>query len=66
MGTESPWRWGRGTISANLDVIWGMSVNLNLEEYKRNGRDRYEKLASTVAELLERAITAEGASLAWQ
>ena len=27
MGTEFPWRWGRGTISANLDVIWGMSVN---------------------------------------
>ena len=26
MGTESPWRWGRGTISANLDVIWEMSV----------------------------------------
>ena len=26
MGTESPWRWGRGTISANLDVIWGMSA----------------------------------------
>ena len=23
MGTEFPWRWGRGTISANLDVIWG-------------------------------------------
>ncbi len=30
MGTELPWRWGRGTISANLDVIWGMSV----ETYK--------------------------------
>ena len=28
MGTESPWRWGRGTISANLDVIWGMSVKI--------------------------------------
>ena len=27
MGTEFPWRWGRGTISANLDVIWGMSVH---------------------------------------
>ena len=26
MGTEFPWRWGRGAISANLDVIWGMSV----------------------------------------
>ena len=24
MGTEFPWRWGRGTISANLDVIWGI------------------------------------------
>ena len=21
MGTEFPWRWGRGTISANLDVL---------------------------------------------
>ena len=29
MGTESPWRWGRGTISAILDVIWGMSVDLS-------------------------------------
>ncbi len=27
MGTEFPWRWGRGRISANLDVIWGMSVS---------------------------------------
>ena len=27
-GAEFPWRWGRGTISANLDVIWGMSVEL--------------------------------------
>ena len=26
MGTEFPWRWGPGTISANLDVIWGMSA----------------------------------------
>ncbi len=26
-GNRVPWRWGRGTISANLDVIWGMSVN---------------------------------------
>ena len=26
MGTEFPWRWGRGTIFANLDVIWGMSA----------------------------------------
>ena len=32
---------------------------MKLEEYKRSGHDRYEKLASTVAELLERAITAE-------
>ena len=23
---SSLWRWGRGTISANLDVIWGMSA----------------------------------------
>ena len=28
MGTEFPWRWGPGTISANLDVIWGMSVKI--------------------------------------
>ena len=33
MGTEFPWRWGRGTISANLDVIWGMSVkSLNMSQ----------------------------------
>ena len=28
MGTEFPWRWGRGTIFANLDVIWGMSIKI--------------------------------------
>ena len=28
MGTEFPWRWGRGAIFANLDVIWGMSVKV--------------------------------------
>ena len=33
--------------------------SLNLEEYKRSGQDLYEKLASTVAELLERAIAGE-------
>ena len=33
MGTEFPWRWGRGTISANLDVIWGMSVSTFLLLY---------------------------------
>ena len=27
-GIEFPWRWGRGTISTNLDVIWGMSVGI--------------------------------------
>ena len=32
---------------------------MNLEEYKRTGRARYEKLAEIVAELLKRAITAE-------
>ena len=30
MGTEFPWKWGRGTISANLDVIWGMSGKVKL------------------------------------
>ena len=25
-GMPFPWRWISGTISANLDVIWGMSV----------------------------------------
>ena len=33
---------------------------MNLEEYKRSGRARYEKLATITAELLERAITDEG------
>lgn len=33
---------------------------MNLEEYKRSGRARYEKLAGITAELLERAITDEG------
>ena len=33
MGTEFPWRWGRGTISANLDVIWGMSVKTFIKEW---------------------------------
>ncbi len=25
-GIEFPWRWTSGTISTNLDVLWGMSV----------------------------------------
>ncbi len=25
-GMPFPWRWDGGTISTNLDVIWGMSV----------------------------------------
>ncbi len=25
-GIPFPWRWYGGTISTNLDVIWGMSV----------------------------------------
>ena len=25
-GMQFPWRWASGTISTNLDVIWGMSV----------------------------------------
>ena len=32
---------------------------MNLEEYQRTGRARYEKLAAIVAELLKRAISAE-------
>ena len=32
---------------------------MNLEEYERSGRARYEKLAAIIAGLLERAITAE-------
>ena len=27
-GMEFPWRWTSGTISPNLDVIWGMSVQM--------------------------------------
>ncbi len=27
-GMEFPWRWTSGTISTNLDVIWGMSGKL--------------------------------------
>lgn len=33
---------------------------MNLEEYERSGRARYEKLAAITAQLLERAITDEG------
>ncbi len=29
-GMEFPWRWTSGKISANLDVIWGMSVYLTM------------------------------------
>ncbi len=27
-GMQFPWRWNGGTIFPNLDVIWGMSVQL--------------------------------------
>ena len=33
MGTEFPWRWGRGTICANLDVIWGMSAKRKMQQW---------------------------------
>jgi len=29
-GMPFPWRWNGGTISTNLDVIWGMSVEYGL------------------------------------
>ena len=62
MGTEFPWRWGRGTISANLDVIWGMSdqgaavIALTLEVFKtrirsleqKGDRPRLERWAETL------------------
>ncbi len=28
-GMEFPWRWASGTISTNLDVIWGKSVDIS-------------------------------------
>ena len=31
-GIQFRWRWDRGTISTQLDVIWGMSA----EEYHEN------------------------------
>ena len=34
-------------------------MSLNLEEYERSGRARYEKFATIIAELLKRAIVAE-------
>ncbi len=27
-GMPFPWRWNGGTISTDLDVIWGMSIDL--------------------------------------
>jgi hypothetical protein len=35
-GMESPWQWTSGTISTNLDLIWGMSA-------KRSEKLRHEK-----------------------
>ena len=34
IGDTVPWRWESGTISTNLDGIWGMSVNIPA---RRNG-----------------------------
>ena len=39
MGTEFPWRWGRGTISANLDVIWECRLKSRCRSPRRRGRD---------------------------
>ena len=33
---QFPWRWNGGTISTNLDVIWGMSVNRMIPESVHN------------------------------
>ena len=32
-GMEFPWRWINGTIFTNLDVIWGMSVQVGVGRY---------------------------------
>ena len=45
-------------FSSSFGTTGGLS--LKLDEYKRSGRARYEKLAAKTAELLERAITGEG------
>ena len=32
-GMPFPWRWNGGTISTDLDVIWGMSVGIARMEF---------------------------------
>ncbi len=36
-GMQFPWQWASGTISTNLDVIWGMSVKMGAKVV-RHGR----------------------------
>ena len=59
MGTEFPWRWGRGTISANLDVIWGMSVEVPADQILSPGViDQIRSIMATVPVSYEAAQAA--------
>ena len=47
-GIPFPWRWDGGAILTNLDVIWGLPVNIRpelLEPVKRSGVLRYSQLS---------------------
>ncbi len=34
-GIQFPWRWDSGTISTQLDVIWGMSAKMPERDKKK-------------------------------
>ncbi len=40
-GMELPWRWISGTIFTNLDVIWGMSIKLEMPDLVSLSNRRY-------------------------
>ena len=46
-GMRFPWLSGGGTIFTNLDIIWGMFVDMDVEKYRR--------------EFIERVVQARGA-----
>ncbi len=46
---QFPWRWDGGTISTNLDGIWGMSTGMPIWRLEPINPDDYHWQASTYA-----------------
>ena len=60
-GIQFPWRSDGGTISTNLDVIWGMSDGMSnelAEELRKRGRPPLDEMINR--ELATRLVKLQG------